>query len=133
MGISIDSHLKWKQHYSTTLKKANGVLAFLRRNIGDCPPRIKDNCYRVLVRPILEYGSCVWDPYHNKDIDNFEKVQKRAARFVTGNYRMETGNTRVNINKLGWKPLQKMRAGIYFFFKPRMGLITFGLFIIFII
>ena len=40
LGISIDSHLKWKQHYSTTLKKANGVLAFLRRNIGDCPPRI---------------------------------------------------------------------------------------------
>ena len=65
-----------------------------------------------LVRPILEYGSCVWDPHYNKDIDNFEKVQKRAARFVTGNYKMETGNTRVNMNKLGWKPLQERRAGL---------------------
>ena len=51
-------------------------------------------------------------------------MQKRAARFVTGNYRMETGNTRVNMNKLGWKPLQERRAGIKlnFFFKARMGL-----------
>ena len=125
LGVTIDSHLKWKQQYSATLKKANGVLAFLRRNINDCPPRIKDNCYRTLVRPILEYGSCVWDPHFQNDIENFEKVQKRAGRFVTGNYKHESGNTKKNMEELGWKPLQERRAMIKLnlLFKTRMGLV----------
>ena len=35
------------------------------------------------MRPILEYGSSVWDPYYEGLIEDLEKVQKRAARFVT--------------------------------------------------
>ena len=34
-----------------------------------------------MVRPVLEYGSSVWDPNTNKLQD--EKVQNRAAKFVT--------------------------------------------------
>ena len=42
------------------------------------------------VRPILEYGSSVWDPYTDKLQEELEKVQNRAARFVTRNYVYET-------------------------------------------
>ena len=89
LGITIDNKLNWKQHYSNTTKKANKTLAFLRRNISNCPSHIKDKCYKTLVRPILEYGSAVWDPHFKIDIDRFEKVQKRAGRFATGNYQLE--------------------------------------------
>ena len=42
--------------------------------------------YKGLVRPILEYASTVWDPSGKTLQDELEKVQNRAARFVTGNY-----------------------------------------------
>ena len=42
--------------------------------------------------PVLEYGSSVWDPQSVLLQDELEKVQKRAAIFVTGNYTYETGS-----------------------------------------
>ena len=47
---------------------------------------MREAAYKGLVRPILEYGSSVWDPHYEGLIDDLEKVQKRAARFVTRNY-----------------------------------------------
>ena len=44
------------------------------------------------MRPILENGSSAWDPYTDKLQEEFEKIQNRAARFVTRNYVYETGS-----------------------------------------
>ena len=49
--------------------------------------------YKGLVRPVLEYGSSVWDSDTHglhEELD-MEKVLNRAARFVTGNDVFETG------------------------------------------
>ena len=72
--------------------KANRTLGFLRRNIYQCPQDVKEAAYRGLVRPILEYGSCVWDPEGVVLQQEIEKVQNRAARSVTSNYSFETGS-----------------------------------------
>ena len=47
---------------------------------------MRETAYKGLVRPILEYGRSVWDSHYEGLIDEFEKLQKRAARFVTMNY-----------------------------------------------
>ena len=52
----------------------------------------------------------IWDPHHENDIKELEKVQKRAARFVTSNYTFEHGSTKENMNSLNWKPLEERRA-----------------------
>ena len=44
------------------------------------------------MRPVLEYGSSVWDPHTHGLQEELETVQNRAARFVTGNYVFETGS-----------------------------------------
>ena len=44
------------------------------------------------MRPVLDYGSSVWDPPGVVLQEELESVQKRAARFVTGNYNNETGS-----------------------------------------
>ena len=125
LGVIIDSTLKWKDQYNTIIKKANNVLAFLNRNIKDCPDNVKASCYKTLVRPILEYGCAVWDPHFKVDIENIEKVQKRAARFITGNYVYEPGNTKINMQKLNLKSLEERRAALklHLFFKSQQNLI----------
>ena len=39
------------------------------------------------------YASPVWDPHYQTDFNFLEKIQKRGARFATGNYCMESGNS----------------------------------------
>ena len=121
LGIVIDNKLSWKHHYDYLNKKANNTLAFLRRHIHDCPTHIKNECYKTIVRPTLEYGSAIWDPHHQKDKDRLEKIQKRAARFSTKNFNMEKGNTKLNMKKLNLKPLEERRAAnrLTLFFKAK--------------
>ena len=90
------------------MKKATNTLNFLRRNIRDCPPRVKEQCYKSLVRPIMEYASCVWDPNTNTNINKLEVVQRHAARFVKAYYD-RTSSVTTMLNELGWDTLQERR------------------------
>ena len=70
---------------------------------------MKEAAYKSTVRPILEYGSSVWDPHPDKLQVELEKVQNRAARFVTRNYVYETGSMNGILGQLKWESLKKRR------------------------
>ena len=70
---------------------------------------MKEAAYKGMVRPILEYGSSVWDPHPDKLQEELEKVQNRAARFVTRNYVYETGSMTGILGQLKWESLKKRR------------------------
>jgi hypothetical protein len=53
-----------------------------RRNLKISSISIKEQAYKTLVRPLVEYASPVWDPHHQTDIRKLECVQRRAAMFV---------------------------------------------------
>ena len=59
------------------------------RNLYSCPTYVKEAASKG---PVLEYGSSVWDPYTHGLQKELEKVQNRAAGFVTGNHVFETGS-----------------------------------------
>ena len=59
------------------------------------------------MRPVLEYGSSVWDTSDLLLQEELEKVQKRAARFVTGNYIYETGSMTGILEQLKCESLKK--------------------------
>ena len=61
------------------------------------------------MRPVLEYGSLVWDPYTDKLQEELEKVQNRAARFFTRNYVYETWSMTGIFGQLKWESLKKKR------------------------
>ena len=92
LGVTITHDLRWNAHISNMCTKANGTLGFLRPNLYQCPQDVKEAAYRGLVCLILEYGSCAWDPQGMAFQEEIEKVQNRAARFVTNNYCFETGS-----------------------------------------
>ena len=73
---------------------------------------MKEAAYKGMMRPILEYGSSVWDPHTDKALtlqEELEKVQNRAARFVTRNYVYETGSMTGIHGQLKWESLKKRR------------------------
>ena len=94
---------------SNVCTKANRTLWFLRRNLYSCPQEVKEAAYKGLVRPVLNYGSSVWDPPGVVLQEELESVQKRAARFVTGNYNYETGSMTGILGQLKWECLKKRR------------------------
>ena len=72
---------------------------------------MQNQAYTSLVRPILEYACCVWDPHQRKHIKKLESVQRRAARFTTGNYySMNHGCVKNIVTQLGWDLLEHRRA-----------------------
>ena len=87
----------------------NRTLGFLRRNLFSCPQNVQEAAYKGMVRPILEYGSSVRDPHPDKLQEELEKVQNRAARFVTRNYVYETGSMTGILGQLKWESLKKRR------------------------
>ena len=109
LGVTITSDLRWNTHVSNVCTKANRTLGFLRRNLYSCPQEVKEAAYKGLVRPVLDYGSSVWDPPVVVLQEELERVQKRAARFVTGNYNCETGSMTGILGQLKWESLKKRR------------------------
>ena len=109
LGVTITSDLRWNTHVSNVCTKANRTLGFLRRNLYSCPQEVKEAAYKGLVHSVLDYGSSIWDPPGVVLQEELESVQKRAARFVTGNYNYETGSMTDILGQLKWEYLKKRR------------------------
>ena len=110
LGVTITNDLKWNNHINNICTKANRTLGFLRRNLFSCPQDVKVAAYKGLVRPVLEYGSSVWDPHTKCLQEELEKVHNRAARFVTRNYTFEEGSMTGILEQLKWESLKKRRT-----------------------
>ena len=106
--VPIGHNLSWNPHIGTVTKKANNINAFLSRNISSCPSKVKAQCYTTLAMPIMEYACIIWDPVTEKNIKELEIVQRRAARFVTGDYRTTSSVTQM-LEALQWTELQQRR------------------------
>ena len=108
LGVELDAILSWNQQTKKTLTKSNRTLNLLRRNLHNCSRKTKETAYKTLVRPTLEYASSAWDPYVQKQIDNLEAVQNKAARFVMNDH---SRNSSVSAMKgtLQWRTLQERR------------------------
>ena len=108
LGVTITSDLSWNIHIQNTCKKANNTLNFLRRNIKISCPRLKEQAYKTLVRPHLEYAATVWDPHTKTNIQKVEMVQRRAARFTLNRHR-NTSSVGEMLQHLDWPTLEVRR------------------------
>ena len=74
LGVHINSKLSWNYRYSANAVKATRVLKILRHNLYGCSISTKSRAFRVLVIPILEYSTQVWN-HTKKNIDKLEAIQ----------------------------------------------------------
>ena len=126
LGLQFSKDLTWTAHITNTVKKASSTLGFLRRNLSRCPQECRKTAYIALVRSTLEYGSMIWDPYLVKDVQLLEQVQRRAARFITGDYKSRTpGSMTKMLEDLNIPTLKSRREDnrLTFLYKISKGLI----------
>lgn len=91
LGVLLDRKLDFISHISLTVNKATGVLGFIKRWAKEfSDPYTTKQLFTSLVRPILEYGSAVWDPQYHVHSNKVESVQKKFLLFC--------------LRGLGWDP-----------------------------
>ena len=108
LGVELEQNMSWSQHITDTANKASNTLGFLRRNLSACSTQVKATACKALVRPKLKYVSSVWDPHHKNKIDQLEKVQRKAARWVRNQYSW-TASVSDFLRQLEWPPLHQRR------------------------
>ena len=108
LGLTIQDDGEWKNQINNFETKGNQLLGFLRRNMKIDNKQAKQEAYKMLIRQPIEYGAVIWDPYHKVDIDKLEKIQRRAARFVQGDYK-QTSSVTAMIDNLEWPSLEERR------------------------
>ena len=82
LGVTIDQQLKFSDPIENAVKNANRVLGCLARTFRHLNKDTFLQLYQAMVRPHLEYASCVWCPHLEKDRVPIEQVQRRATRLV---------------------------------------------------
>ena len=81
LGFHLSADLSWSCHIQCICNKARKIMGILYRQFSsnvDSLAMLK--LYTSLVRPHLEYGIEVWNPYLQKDVAALENVQKFALR-----------------------------------------------------
>ena len=86
LGVSVSSDLSWMAHIDSVCSKAKRQVGLLHRQFHNASPTCKDQLYKSLVLPVLNYCSSLWDPNYAIHVSKLESVQKFAARFVTGRW-----------------------------------------------
>lgn len=82
LGVFVDNKLTFKEHVAKTTAKANTVVGIIRRTFDYLDDNLFTNLFKSLVRPILEYGHSVYQPYHKTLCGDIEDVQRRATKLL---------------------------------------------------
>ena len=106
LGVSVSSDLSWTAHIDSVCSKAKRQVGLLHRQFHNASPSCKDQLYKSLVLPILDYCSSLWDPNYAIHVSKLESVQKFAARFVTGRW---SDNYDSLLSHLKWPKLSTRR------------------------
>ena len=82
LGLWVTSSLKPSLQCDKAAANATRIMVMLKRTFSCMSKELFVFLYKTYVRPHLEYCVQLWSPYYVRDIDNLERVQRRATKLV---------------------------------------------------
>ena len=102
----LDEQLKWDKHNDKQCKIILNNIALLKRARSFVSRDSLIKMYNALVWPHFNYCSTIWNDGCCSIIDKLFKLQKRAARVITGDtYDVRSTQT---LDSLNWLPLEEL-------------------------
>lgn len=81
LGVFFDVKLSFNEHMDLICRRASSMLGFVTRSTKDLrDPLSFKILYCSLVRSILEFASCIWNPSYNYYSGRIERIQHHALK-----------------------------------------------------
>ena len=127
LGIFYDHSLSYKPHFDHIISKASSVSNYILRAFRTRSPSLLFTLFSTYCRPILEYGSVLWNPtcqVHIREIERVQRTFTRRAFWRTGNVPSYEGRLAI----LGATTLQHRRliADLSFLYSSLFGFNDFA-------
>ena len=117
LGLTFTCTLSWLVHINQTISKAKRLLGLIYRQFYHySSSSTLLSLYTTIVRPILEYGSTIWDASSTALSTSVEKVQFFALKIISKTWSTSYSNllSSVNISSLEHR---RRSAKLLLFFK----------------
>ena len=82
LGAVIDNSLNWKEHIKNVSAKVSKAIGFLKHAKAFQPQETLKTLYTGIVEPHFRYCCSVWGCTGSTEINQFQKLQHRAARIL---------------------------------------------------
>eukprot|EP01068_Selenidium_serpulae_P017260 Selendium_serpulae@DN6366_c1_g3_i5.p1 len=82
LGVTYDNQLKFSQHVSVIVQKANIALRRFQHSIQSRATSVVLRYFDTYIRPIVEFASPVWNALNVRDQERIEGVLKRTTRLA---------------------------------------------------
>ena len=85
--VIVTSKLLWAEHCSQLVSNVNSKFGLLMRTYHfTSNKRQKRAFYLTIVRSIFEHSLIIWSPQASTYLTKFENIQKRAIKWINGEY-----------------------------------------------
>ena len=108
LGIFLSNDCSWGTHINYIKKKAWARLHLLQKFKFVLDRKSLETLYLSFIRPLLEYGSLVFDNCTTHEKSELDKINIEAARVVTGTTKLVPINKL--LNEIGWQTLEERRT-----------------------
>ena len=84
LGVLVDNQLKFHDHIREVAQKAGGLAHSFLKSTVSRSPEFMLFLWTTHVRPVIEYGSCIWNTGYHSDLSLLEKVQRKWTKHISG-------------------------------------------------
>ena len=84
LGVVIDSSLKFHEHVDSLSQKVAALCHNFLKALVCRSPNLMLFLLKTHIRPVLEYGSCLWHTGFTGDLRKLERIQRRWTKRVQG-------------------------------------------------
>jgi len=82
LGVLVDEKLDMSHQCALTAQKASCILGCIKKSVASRSREVILTRCSALVRPHVESCVQLWSPWHRKDMDVLEWVQRRATKMI---------------------------------------------------